>query len=303
MNKSVKQIIVIFLILLLIVGFSATIFAGKSGTKNIVVNFPDGTKINITSKKENSVEVLEDNNIILLENEIVENEKITENNEINIKNLASIMKVQKQVPVLKSSEIESEYKNIVEKIEVEEITIPYETIERVAEGYSSTNGRSVIVQKGEEGLKQIKYRSTYTNNVLNQRTKLSEEIIKNPTNQIIQKSVSRTSSPQVAAVRIPEGESKNAFEEIVSEKGISENDKNKWAKLIQRESSWNATNVNRSSGAYGLPQALPGHKMASHGADWKTNPKTQLRWMYDYMVGRYGSISAALNHSDSRGWY
>lgn len=300
MNKSVKQIILIFIILLTIIGFSATIFAGKTRSKSIVVNFPDGTQINLSSKKEYSLEVLEDNNIILLDNEIVENEKINDDNSINIKSLESVMKVEKQSPVLKSSKIEKQYENIVEKIEIEEIKIPYETIERVAEGYNSQNGRSVIVQKGEEGLKQIKYRATYTNNTLNQRTKLSEEVIKNPTNQIIQKSINRT---PVVAVRIPEGDSKTAFEQIVSEKGISELDKNRWARLIQRESSWNATNVNRSSGAYGLPQALPGHKMASHGADWKTNPKTQLRWMYDYMVGRYGSISNALSHSDRNGWY
>lgn len=300
MNKSVKQIIFIFIVLVIILGFSATLFAGKNGTKNIVVNFPDGSQINITSKKENSLEILEDNNIILLDNEIVENEKI-ENNSINVKSLKSIMKTEKKVPVLKTSKIEKEYENTVEKIEVEEISIPYETIERVAEGYNSSNGRSVIVQKGEEGLKQIKYRTIYTNNVLNQRKKLSEEVIKNPTNQIIQKSISRTRT--YSSVNIPAGESRNAFEQIVAEKGISESDKNKWAKLIQRESGWNATNVNRSSGAYGLPQALPGSKMSSHGSDWKTNPKTQLRWMYDYMIGRYGSISNALGHSDRRGWY
>lgn len=301
MNKSVKQIIFIFIVLLFILGFSATILAGRTGIKNIVVNFPDGSQINLTSKKDNSLEILEDNNIILLENEIVENEKVSDSNYINVKSLDTILKTEKQVPILKTSKIEKEYENTIEKIEVEEITIPYETIERVAEGYNAENGRSVIVQKGEEGLKQIKYRTTYTNNVLNQRKKLSEEVIKNPTNQIIQKSVSKQRT--YSNVHIPEGESKRAFEQIVAEKGISNDDKNRWAALIQRESGWNATNVNRGSGAYGLPQALPGSKMATHGADWKTNPKTQLRWMYDYMIGRYGSISGALNHSDRRGWY
>ena len=55
--------------------------------------------------------------------------------------------------------------------------------------------------------------------------------------------------------------------------------------------------------AYGIPQSLPGSKMASHGADWKTNPVTQLRWMKDYVSNRYGSWAAAKAHHDSVGWY
>ena len=50
------------------------------------------------------------------------------------------------------------------------------------------------------------------------------------------------------------------------------------------------------SGAYGLPQALPGGKMASAGADWATNYQTQLRWFWNYCNGRYGSIQGAYNH-------
>ena len=74
-------------------------------------------------------------------------------------------------------------------------------------------------------------------------------------------------------------------------------------KLIGRESGcrWNATN--KSSGAYGIPQALPGYKMQSAGADWKTNPVTQLRWMQNYCFARYGSWANALAHSYAKGWY
>src|SRR3990172_616652 len=56
------------------------------------------------------------------------------------------------------------------------------------------------------------------------------------------------------------------------------------SELIQRESGWRVNAWNRKgSGAYGLPQALPGHKMSSEGADWRTNPVTQIRWMSKYM--------------------
>ena len=77
-------------------------------------------------------------------------------------------------------------------------------------------------------------------------------------------------------------------------------------KLIARESGCrvNATGSLTNLGrAYGIPQALPGNKMASHGADWQTNPVTQLRWMKDYCLNRYGSFANALAHSYANNWY
>lgn len=73
--------------------------------------------------------------------------------------------------------------------------------------------------------------------------------------------------------------------------------------LISRESGWNVTATNPNSGAYGLPQALPGYKMASAGSDWRTNPATQLRWMKSYVDSRYGGVCAAWNHWQSNHWY
>jgi hypothetical protein len=74
-------------------------------------------------------------------------------------------------------------------------------------------------------------------------------------------------------------------------------------KLWNRESNWRYNASNRSSGAYGIPQALPGAKMASEGADWMTNPETQIKWGLGYISGRYGSPCGALAHSDKLGWY
>lgn len=74
-------------------------------------------------------------------------------------------------------------------------------------------------------------------------------------------------------------------------------------KLWERESNWRWNATNRSSGAYGIPQALPASKMASAGADWRTNPETQILWGLGYIDGRYGSPCAALLHSDVNNWY
>jgi hypothetical protein len=74
-------------------------------------------------------------------------------------------------------------------------------------------------------------------------------------------------------------------------------------KLWKKESGWNYRASNRSSGAYGIPQALPGSKMASIASDWKTNPATQIKWGLNYIEGRYDSPCGAWSHSQSSGWY
>jgi hypothetical protein len=74
--------------------------------------------------------------------------------------------------------------------------------------------------------------------------------------------------------------------------------------LWSHESGWQHRRFNMGgSGAYGIPQALPGAKMASHGSDWETNPVTQIRWGLDYIAGRYGAPCAALGSLRSRNWY
>ena len=73
--------------------------------------------------------------------------------------------------------------------------------------------------------------------------------------------------------------------------------------IIMRESKWDINATNPSSGAYGIPQALPGSKMASEGSDWRTNPATQIIWGIKYMKDRYGSPCAAWGFKSSHGWY
>lgn len=73
--------------------------------------------------------------------------------------------------------------------------------------------------------------------------------------------------------------------------------------LWTKESGWRTKAGNSSSGAYGIPQALPASKMASAGDDWRTNPTTQVRWGLRYISGRYGSACSALQHFYRYNWY
>lgn len=99
------------------------------------------------------------------------------------------------------------------------------------------------------------------------------------------------------------GTSKAIAYRLVTDKGWGRDQYSCLVKLWDRESNWRVNATNRSSGAYGIPQALPGVKMASEGADWLTNPETQIRWGVGYIKGRYGSPCGALAHSNKFNWY
>ncbi|HEY1626112.1 MAG TPA: transglycosylase SLT domain-containing protein [Streptosporangiaceae bacterium] len=72
--------------------------------------------------------------------------------------------------------------------------------------------------------------------------------------------------------------------------------------IWQRESNWNVYAEN-PSGAYGIPQALPGDKMASAGADWQTDPATQIKWGLGYIKAQYGNPCAAWDFEEANGYY
>jgi hypothetical protein len=90
---------------------------------------------------------------------------------------------------------------------------------------------------------------------------------------------------------------------MLTARGLGADQYNCLVSLWNRESGWNVYAMNSSSGAYGIPQALPGSKMASAGADWATNPETQVSWGLSYITGRYATPCGAWAHSENNGWY
>jgi len=73
--------------------------------------------------------------------------------------------------------------------------------------------------------------------------------------------------------------------------------------LWEHESGWSVTAYNAGSGAYGIPQALPGSRMASAGPDWQTSAATQIKWGLEYIKDTYGSPCGAWAHEEATGWY
>jgi LysM repeat protein len=115
----------------------------------------------------------------------------------------------------------------------------------------------------------------------------------------------RAAAPERAsrsAVR-PSGDARSIARSMVASRGWSSGQFACLDQLWQRESGWNHRAQNPSSGAYGIPQSLPGSKMASAGSDWRTNPATQIRWGLGYIADRYGTPCGAWSHFQSRNWY
>lgn len=90
---------------------------------------------------------------------------------------------------------------------------------------------------------------------------------------------------------------------MVLDRGWSTSEYDCLVALWTRESHWNVYAHNTTSGAYGIPQALPGDKMATVADDWATNPKTQIIWGLGYIAARYQTPCGAWAHSERKGWY
>jgi hypothetical protein len=90
---------------------------------------------------------------------------------------------------------------------------------------------------------------------------------------------------------------------LLSEFGFGQDQFSCLDSLYSSESGWRINADNPSSSAYGIPQALPGSKMASAGPDWETNPVTQIRWGLGYIQDRYGTPCGAWSFKQGHNWY
>ena len=171
----------------------------------------------------------------------------------------------------------------------EEVELPFE--EESVKDYNLDLGKSEVRQLGEVGTKKIYYNVLYVDNQEVSREVVSEEIIRTPVKRIVAVGAKPAMRPDS---EVCAGWAREA--------GVSEADLAAAIDLIYHESGCRVNATNASSGAYGIPQALPGSKMASAGPDWETNPVTQIRWMAGY-VSRYGGWQGAIQFWYAHGWY
>jgi hypothetical protein len=120
-----------------------------------------------------------------------------------------------------------------------------------------------------------------------------------PATQAAQAAPAAPAAPAAA----PSGTPQQIAQQMLSQYGWSASQFSCLQPLWYHESGWSVTAENPSSGAYGIPQALPASQMASAGPDWQTNPATQIKWGLNYIQQRYGSPCGAWAHEQSAGWY
>ena len=171
----------------------------------------------------------------------------------------------------------------------EEVEIPF--TEETVKDVNLDAGKTEVRQLGEVGAKRVYYNVKYVDNKEVEREVVKEEVIREP--------VARVTAVGAKKAVPPHAETCAQWARAA---GVSEADISTAIDLIYHESGCRV-NASNPSGAYGIPQALPGSKMASAGADWETNPVTQIRWMIGYVNGRYGGWSQALSWWYAHGWY
>jgi uncharacterized protein YabE (DUF348 family) len=161
-------------------------------------------------------------------------------------------------------------------------------------------GVTKVVTPGRVGTRHVTYEVTYLDGKVSQRTQISASVVRQPRTQVMQvgthvnpvPSYNGTPSSAQAIARY-----------MLSTRGWS-SQMGCLVELWDHESGWQVDAQNPNGGAYGIPQALPGDKMASAGADWRTSAATQIRWGLDYIASRYGDPCGAWSTWQAHGgWY
>ena len=161
-------------------------------------------------------------------------------------------------------------------------------------------GEKTVLSKGSAGTVLVTYAVTYEAGVEVSREKSLTVVVKAAKDKVV--SVGTLVIPETTAAQ--QGSNRALGKQMAAD--IYGWTGDEWAcldTLWAHESGWRTTAGNKSSGAYGIPQALPGNKMAKVGDDWRTNPATQIKWGLGYVKNRYGTPCNGWAHFLSHNWY
>ena len=168
----------------------------------------------------------------------------------------------------------------------------------------------LVRSEGEQGVRtRVVLLRTVDGEVV-ARKELTNKVTKDPVDRVVvegtkERPVVETSVEESTetSTPVPSGSAREIGQQLAAERGWTGSEWTCLDLLWERESGWNYQAANPSSGAYGIPQALPGSKMGTAGSDWATNPATQIEWGLGYIADRYGTPCGAWGHSESVGWY
>ena len=195
-----------------------------------------------------------------------------------------------------------------EKTVVQTLAVDY-TVAR-KEDPKLAAGTTKVLTKGKKGQTQVTYSVVYVDGKPTARTKLGSRTMSAPRTEVLavgtkQKSEVDAVNKQQVGSTLPAptpGSAKAIAKELLAKRGWGDDQYSCLVSMWTRESGWRTSAAN-PSGAYGIPQALPGSKMASAGADWKTSAETQIKWGLGYIKARYGTPCGAWTFWQAHTYY
>ncbi|MDX5318838.1 MAG: G5 domain-containing protein [Actinomycetes bacterium] len=201
----------------------------------------------------------------------------------------------------------------IQRVEVTEVTeqvVDAHETKRV-ETDSLLEGTEKVTTEGVDGVASHTYRVTMVDGVEVSReilvsavaTERVDEVVSVGTREPAPAPAARPSYSAPVTGPVSPGSNRALGQSMAAARGWTGSQWSCLDALWQRESGWNHLAMNPSSGAYGIPQSLPGSKMATVAADWRTNPATQITWGLNYIAGRYGTPCGAWAHSQAVNWY
>lgn len=183
--------------------------------------------------------------------------------------------------------------------ETVEEAVPFE--EQEVEDPTLVTGTRKVETKGRAGVKTTTYTTSTVGGAVVDRQVVATAVTVEPVTQVI-----KVGTMELAAgvdITVSPGSSQEIGKQLAAERGWGDDEFACLLQLWNKESGWRVEAANTSSGAYGIPQALPGSKMASVAADWRTNPATQITWGLNYIAGRYSTPCGAWSSFSAKGWY
>lgn len=170
-------------------------------------------------------------------------------------------------------------------------------------------GSNIVKQAGKTGLAEVTYKVKFVDGKEVTRSEITRVVTTEPVEAVVIRGIA---DPKDILIALTTAEGKTGTKSgnkeyaklfINQEYGWGEKQFSCLETLWFRESNWNHKATNPTSGAYGIPQSLPGTKMATFGDDWKTNPATQIKWGANYIEDRYDTPCGALDFFYARNWY
>jgi uncharacterized protein YabE (DUF348 family) len=160
-------------------------------------------------------------------------------------------------------------------------------------------GQSQLVRHGTNGVEAVTVEVVSVDGKVVGRTIVKRVVTRPPIAEIVKVGTKPQPAP---VINVDPGSAQAIGKQLAAQRGWGADQFSCLYQLWNNESGWRVDATN-ASGAYGIPQALPGDKMAAYGSDWQTNPSTQIKWGLGYIAGRYGTPCDAWSFWQSNGWY